>query len=490
MAEVTQSAKVAVFAIALVSIAGGMYAYVGKARMGAKGIQVSANFRDVTGLAPYGRVMIAGIPVGTVKKISLAPDGRARVDIQIDKGVDIHEDASVAKQTATLLSEPFLALTPGSQGSPNMPDGGVILRVIEPTSTDQVMKDVGEIANKVNKVADSLANSLGSQEGEKQLKAILHNVEIATEQLALITKENRVSLHTTMKNLEDITTDARPKTKQILENVRKSSEEVDKIIVENRPDIRGITSQAREAAEKANRGASSLESALGHVDSITAKVDRGEGTVGRLLKDDSLIDEVQGAAESVNDIVGPIGRLQTVVGLRNDYNFLSNAIKSYVEIRIQPREDKYYSIELVNDPRGRTTIEQIDTDSTNPNQPAHYREVKTSTVNALRFSMQFARRIGAFTGRFGLKESTGGFGLDLHLADNRFELQQDIFGFGEQLVPRWRISLMYEFVKRIWLIGGVDNVLTPDRRDYFVGLSLRFNDEDLKTILPFAPKSF
>ena len=38
--------------------------------------------------------------------------------------------------------------------------------------------------------------------------------------------------------------------------------------------------------------------------------------------------------------------------------------------------------------------------------------------------------------------------------------------------------------------GGVDNFLTPDRRDYFVGLSLRFNDEDLKTILPFAPKSF
>ena len=47
--------------------------------------------------------------------------------------------------------------------------------------------------------------------------------------------------------------------------------------------------------------------------------------------------------------------------------------------------------------------------------PFRGRRVKTSTVNALRFSMQFARRIGAFTGRFGIKESTGGFGLDLHL---------------------------------------------------------------------------
>jgi phospholipid/cholesterol/gamma-HCH transport system substrate-binding protein len=36
-------------------------------------------------------------------------------------------------------------------------------------------------------------------------------------------------------------------------------------------------------------------------------------------------------------------------------------------------------------------------------------------------------------------------------------------------------------------MGGVDDILNGDRRDYFIGLSLRFNDRDLKTILPFAP---
>jgi phospholipid/cholesterol/gamma-HCH transport system substrate-binding protein len=34
----------------------------------------------------------------------------------------------------------------------------------------------------------------------------------------------------------------------------------------------------------------------------------------------------------------------------------------------------------------------------------------------------------------------------------------------------------------------VDDMLSSSRRDYFVGLQLRFNDEDLKSILPFAPK--
>ena len=34
--------------------------------------------------------------------------------------------------------------------------------------------------------------------------------------------------------------------------------------------------------------------------------------------------------------MGGIGRLQTVVGLRTDYNFLANTVKTYVELRLQP----------------------------------------------------------------------------------------------------------------------------------------------------------
>ena len=52
---------------------------------------------------------------------------------------------------------------------------------------------------------------------------------------------------------------------------------------------------------------------------------------------------------------------------------------------------------------------------------------------------------------------------------------------------RWRLALSYEFIERLWILGGADDILTRDRRDYFVGLQLRFNDQDLKTILPFAP---
>ena len=121
------------------------------------------------------------------------------------------------------------------------------------------------------------------------------------------------------------------------------------------------------------------------------------------------------------------------MGLRTDYNFLANTIKSYVELRLQPREDKYYVIELINDPRGYTSFTQQDVDTTNPTQPAHYRTITTTTTDAFRFSLQFAKRIGPFTGRFGIKESTGGIGLDIHLLQDRFEIVNDLFGFGEEV---------------------------------------------------------
>lgn len=488
MAEWTRGARVGAFTLVLVIVGVGMWSFVSKSRVfGGKGPAVFAMFRDATGLAPLSRVTMAGIPVGNLKGVVLTPDGKARLDIQLNPGVELHQDASVAKATATLLSEPYLAVTPGSANLPLIVEGGQITNVIEPVGTDQIMQDVGAIADRVKRVADSLANAVGTQEGEQELKNILRNVEQATAALNEMARENRQSLRTIFANVETITTDARPKAREILDNVRSASVTIDNITRENREDVREITRGVRETVDKADRAGDSLESALKHVDSITAKVDRGEGTVGRLLRDEALIDEVQGAAESVNDLVSGAARLQTVVGLRTDFNFLSNSIKNYVEIRLQPREDKYYSFEFVNDPRGRTLIEQIDVNTTNPNDPAAYREVRTTTSNSLRFSLQFARRLGPFTGRFGIKESTGGLGLDTHLFANRFELQQDLFGFGEQLTPRWRVSLLYEFVKRLWLIGGADNIIFADRRDYFAGGMLRFTDEDLKSILLFAP---
>ncbi len=483
MAKVSQAAKVGLFVVITAGAAYLVYRAIDKNVGSGDGYVVHAYLKDATGIAKNSRVTIAGIPVGSVKDITLE-EGRARVDVLVKKDVALYDDSRLGVKSASLLGENIIFLTQGVH-EPLKHEGDEIQTMPDARSIDDIKETVARIADLVEKVAQQLAASLGSEQGGKNITLILENLAQATEAINQTVRENREVIKDALQNVDRITQTSGPEINKILVNVRVITDEVKQLMAAAQGKD-GQSGELRSTVERVNRAASSLESALGHIDNVAGRIDRGEGTIGRLTKDEALINEVQGVAEGVNDYVDSLRRLQAVVGLRSDYNFLANTIKSYVELRLMPREDKYYVIELINDPRGKTSFTQTDVDTTNPNEPAHYRTVTTTTTDAFRFTIQFARRIGPFTGRFGIKESTGGIGLDTHLLNNRFEIVQDFFGFGEEIRPRYRLWVGYEFIRRLWLIGGVDHIFLANRRDYFLGLQLRFTDDDLKTILPFS----
>lgn len=483
MAKVSQAAKIGLFAVITAGAGYLVFRTVHSEVSGGGGYVVHAYLPDATGIAKHSRVTVAGIPVGNVDDIKLEA-GRARIDIKVNRDVHLYQSARLGVKSASLLGENIIILTQGI-GQPEKHDGDEIETMPDARSVEQIKEQVGRIADLVEQVAQQLAQSVGSKEGGENMRAILKNLAEATEAINLTVRENRTVIKETLQTVDRITTTNEPEINKVLVNVRVITDDVRQLLAA-REGENGKDGELRSTIDRVNRASKSLESALSHIDNVAGRIDRGEGTVGKLTKDDALINEVQGVAEGVNDYVDSLRRLQAIVGLRSDYNFLANTIKSYVELRLQPREDKYYVIELINDPRGKTSFTQQDVDTTNPNDPAHYRTVTTTTTDAFRFTIQFARRIGPFTGRFGIKESTGGIGLDTHLLSNRFEIVQDLFGFGEEIKPRYRLWAGYEFIHRLWLIGGVDHVFLPERRDYFLGLQLRFTDEDLKTILPFS----
>ncbi len=480
----TQAAKVGLF-VALTGAAGfGIYRFVSPNVGGGGAYTVHAFIHDATGLAPRTRVTIAGIPVGSLDAIRLE-NGEARLDVKVKNDLALYDNATLGKKSASLLGESVIVLTPGTPDNRKLHDGDEIHIIIEPTTPAEIMDEVKEIADSVKAVTAQLAASIGTEQGGRNMRLILENLAESTDQLNQTIRENREIIHDTLRNLDSIASNANPELSKILENVRVVTQDVRDLLASQGPNSQQAGA-LRETAERLDQASKSLESTLQHTDSISGRIDRGEGTIGKLTKDDALINEVQGVAEGVNDYVQNLVRVQTIVGLRSDYNFLANTLKTYVSLRLQPREDKYYEIELIDDPRGYTSITDTSVDTTNPASAPHYRVITTTTTEAFRFSLQFAKRFGAFTGRFGIKESTGGIGLDIHLLQDRFEIVNDLFGFSEEVQPRYRVYVSYEFIKHLWLLGGVDYLFSASQRDYFLGLQLRFNDEDLKTILPFA----
>jgi len=487
MREPWKAAKVGLFVVLGAASVWGVYRLVEETAGGGSGYTVWAHFEDAQGLVPRSRVLIAGIRVGYIERIRLDGD-RARIDLNIESEVPLHRDATVSKRTASILGEALLVIAPGSAREPRLADGDRITTAEGSASTDDILESVSQTARSVQKVALQLERVFGTDEGGRQLSSALRNLSEALEAANRTITDNEEVISSTLRNVEATTETAGPQILRILDNVEATTADVRGIIGNNREGLEEAGGQVVDTIASINRASSELEAVLADIRQVTDRTARGEGTVGRLTSDETLIDEVEGVVEGVGDIIGPVSRLQTIIGLRSEYNFLANTFKSYVSLRIQPREDRYYLIELINDPRGLTEFETTTIRRSPPDdgQRIQQTETRVTTRDAFRFSLMFAKRIHFATFRFGILESTGGVGTDFHLIDDRLEISADVFAVGEQTFPRFRARLAYEIVQRLWILGGIDDTLNESSRDFFLGAMLRFNDEDLKSILPFV----
>lgn len=487
MSRFTTTIKVGVLTLVTVMAGVLILRFIDKGGSDTGGYLVYVLMDDVSGIVKRSQVRVAGIPIGHVEDIRLEQD-RARIDIRVDPDVPLYEDAEASKSTRNLLGEYFISISPGTRGRRQLQDGDQI-RTVKPSSTpDDVLQNMARIAQTVERITDALAASVGSEEAQQNMRDTLANLAEVTAALNQTVNENRESIRNILSGVESVTAQGQQDAIEILENVRVVTQELRTLMAGTEAGDPGARERVNSLVDRVSAATESLEKTMANLEATTGRLERGEGTLGRLTKDEALINEIEGVAENVGGYVESLSQLRTILSLRTDYQFRAQTVKSFVELRLQPREDKFYSVEIVNDPRGLTRIEQVNVSTTNPNDPNQYQEIRSVTSNALRFSLQFAQRFGPFIGRFGLKESTGGVGLDVLLLDDAFELRQDLFGFGEVVRPRWRLSLGYAFLNRIWLMGGVDDIMSVDRREYFVGMQLRFDDEDLKSVLPFAPR--
>jgi phospholipid/cholesterol/gamma-HCH transport system substrate-binding protein len=487
MKDTYNAAKVGLLVLVILAASIAVYRFVDEGSQGGEGYRVYAVFDDVQGLVEKSRVVVAGIPVGTIESISLE-GAQARVDLRIDQKVKLYKNASVAQRSASLLGETLLVIAPGGAPAPRLADGEQIAAEAKPAGTDDVIKTVDEIAQSVKKVTAQMERAFGTDEAGRQMADTLRNLAEAVEGVNRTIHSNEDAVGRTLHNVEDITADAAPKLERILTNVEEVTREVRLIIEQNSAGVNKGLGRIDDTVASVERASKDLESVMKDVHQVTERTARGQGTLGRLTQDETLINEVEGVVQSVGDVVEPISRLQTYVRLRSEYNFLANTFKNYVGLYIQPREDYYYRFELVNDPRGRTTFtqRQVRQSPAPAGEPEFYEQTVTETRDEFRFTLQIAKRIHFATFRFGILESTGGLGFDLHFLNDHLQVNNDVFAIGEQRYARVRVALAYEVLQRLWIVGGVDD-LVNDSRDFFMGGHLHFNDEDLKSILPFVP---
>lgn len=473
-----------------------LFQYTSEQIRGDKGYHVQALFRSALGVYDKTRVLSAGLRIGQVERRTLDQEsGKAKVNLRIDDGIRLYQNAMISKKAASLLGEFYLDIDPGTSFEirdgrrveiPVLKEGDSIQNVSEPVEMGEIMDSVGATLPVMKAILDDLK---GLTSGP--IKDIANNTNQLIERNSVIVERLLSRVDDIAATVESITKSEANDVKVTIRNLREISEGLKGLVGTTHGEVSGAGQDIRSNLQKLERSVDSLEKALGHVEKVTARVADGEGTVGHLLTDDTVAKNLDSITTDATTLLHGVSRIQTIVGLRTEYNALANRFKSYVSVQLMPRPDKFYLIEVVDDPRGFREEQKVVTNSSRFGMSS---ERTITTSEKLRFSFQFGKRLGPVVGRFGIKESTGGFGVDLYLFGDRLALSADLYDMISNQHPRLTARASLAVYKNlVYLTGGVDDVLNYTPRsgaggffDWFFGLQLIFNDEDLKSMLLFG----
>jgi len=472
--------------------------------IGEKGYNLTVDFETAAGLEPKANVKMAGVPVGKVEAIRLVGNN-ARLVLRIQEGVQIPIDSVASIQTQGLLGEKYVEILPGKDTSRMLPAGGRVANTIPPANLDEIIRKVSLISEDLRKFTQTLASTLGTEEGRKAVSDILRNVQETTEVLRTVVAGNEERLNRILANVDTLSGDLRDISSANKEDLRATianlrafsetlktegpglarkleemSEQVSGVIGENRGNI-------RESIENLKNASAKLDNTLESASRVLARIDRGEGTLGKLVNDNTTVTTLNDTLDGINRFVRKTDALKTFLDYRLEYQTEPSEFKHYANLRLQPSADKYYLIGIVDDPRGKFDSTETITTTT---PGGTVRTQQESFSNDLKFTAMVAKRFSALTIRGGVMESTGGVGLDYHLMKDRMSIGVDAFDFTRKdQPPHLKVFGNYDIVKNFFITGGVDDVLNDEAnlRTLFFGFGIKFADEDLKTVLGAVP---
>lgn len=495
MFKLNPEAKVGMFVLLGVIILVYMSLRVGGMQFGrGEGYDVSVKMPSAAGLDNDASVRIAGVEVGRVKDIVLE-DNKAKVILRLYPGVKIGTDFVAVLKTKGLLGERFLELIPGSPNAPLVEHGGEITRVTTFTDMDRLINQLSEIATDIKSVSTSVSGVLGGSEGEAVLRRIVTNVEELTTNLNAVVASNDQKFTRMLTNFEDFSKLLKDKSPEIADGMKSIADNLNQVITENKSNLKdGIGNlkaasvKLEETMETINKLAKNVEPKIDEtvtsIGNVAKKIDKGEGTIGKLINDPSTHDNINKTLTGINTYITKAEQFKTFIGFRSEYLFDASDAKSYLSLRIQPKADKYYLIEVVDDPQGRRKTKT--TETTTGGTTTIKKEIETE--DSIKFSAQIAKRFHDVTLRGGLIESTGGFGADYHLMDDKLKFTFEAFDFDKKRNPRLKAAATYSIGKYFFVTGGYDDFISRvGNESLFIGAGFHFEDEDIKYLLTSAP---
>jgi len=283
-----------------------------------KGYYFETVLSNVEGLEVASPVEINGLGVGAVSSIIVNPDNVRTMIV----GFDIEGDFKLPKDTRAINAAPsgiignrkiildFDRLCSGDDclvGGERLESGvrGILASVIGGDEIDGV---IGQLRENLGPMMDTVIHRITSTENDNSIGQSLQNLDKVTQNLASLTanldrlmKASYGNINETMENLA-VVSGSFANTKDDLENMIKNLSSFTTQM--NEADLGGTLSQTSETIASTNELLDGLQTTVSqantsfaNVNSLLQKVDTGEGTIGRLLNDPEIYNNLEATSK-------------------------------------------------------------------------------------------------------------------------------------------------------------------------------------------------
>ena len=413
--------------------------------------------KDASGIFPKTPIKVAGIAAGRITAIELQGN-TALITLEILKQIKVTKNSKIRIKSVGFLGDKYIEIYVGD--SPDMLAENDFLDSEEAAGMETLIKDASEVLTDVKTIVKSLKDSIAPEGQVSPIKKILADVQTLVENTKVATEA-----------LKRITTGNEEKIAAMMENLESFSYELSYQVDKNNPD--SAMADIKEVLANTKKITADLNG-------LVADVKRGKGTMGKLLVEDEIADQVKDTLASVQKIVGKADAIRTELSVFTGANSDGGA-ESEVALRIFPSPERFYHLGLTTSDIGPET-ETITETTTNGSTSIENK--KEREKDTFRFNVQVGRRVQDLAFRGGLIESTGGLGIDYYFQDLSTKFSLEAFDYKKDKGPN--VRFMSEI--QLWsvLYGRLSgNDLARKERSATVQAGLRFNDEDLKGLMGF-----
>jgi phospholipid/cholesterol/gamma-HCH transport system substrate-binding protein len=259
---------------------------------------INVVFSSVGGIVQDAGVLYAGIKVGNVRSITLDQTGELRVILKLSilETVKIRKDAKFMINTSGLLGDRYVDIIPSQaasaagflkpgdtvNGTPSVDISEAVTVVVD------VLHQAAGTIDRVDKAIQRIDETVLSRPSLDHIDSALANVDTVTSNAVGLT----TSLHGVVSNAMGLTTslrgvvdESRGKVDSTLtrfsdaaDNLRHASSNIDQVVISNQDQI--------------HTAVTNLAASTAHLNDILARLEKGEGTAGKLLVDPTLHDEI------------------------------------------------------------------------------------------------------------------------------------------------------------------------------------------------------